>query len=75
MNALSNFGDFALTRAEMKKIMGGSCFVRGAGAGGKNLEVSGANAAQVAQLMAKQEKTNWCCDNCGSASWCQNGQC
>ncbi len=75
MNTLSNFSDFALTRGEMKSVSGGGCFVRGAGPNGTNLPITGGNAANVAQQMAQQENTNWCCDGCSGASWCQKGRC
>ncbi|NBB21707.1 hypothetical protein GVN20_20250 [Runella sp. CRIBMP] len=74
MNRLSNFGDFALTRAEMKKVAGGSGTCRYWYEQNGERQYStytmsmdnakkGANNIHVSNGGAG-ERTGYCCDSC-----------
>lgn len=66
--SISSFSDFALTRSEMKSIIGGSCYVRGDGT--YVTQYTGEGAAAAAEKAAIAAGTNWCCDSCANAQWC-----
>jgi hypothetical protein len=66
MKSFSGFSEFALTRAQMKNVVGGSCYSKASG-GVTQYTGNGSNKA------AKNSGTNWCCDSCSSASWCYSG--
>lgn len=78
MNRLSNFGDFALTKAEMKSVVGGTCYAMcwtgGAPKRGNTMgpPIEG-NMAKVKDH-AKDCNGAWCCASCGQGkfSWCKN---
>lgn len=61
---MSNFGEFALKRSEMKSVRGGICYVND-GAGGRPVK-----GLENAKAQAKSAGVNYCCSSCGSASWC-----
>ncbi len=89
---LTRFSAFALTRAEMKNVVGG-CAVTwssggsGGSGGGQLKSISCDTMVQVknsdgsttytcygtsyssAKEWGSQESANWCCSNCGTASW------
>jgi hypothetical protein len=70
MNGLANFSGFALTRAEMKNVKGGQCYIR------DGSQVYPCNDLQDCKsAVANGWGQNYCCSGCSSASWCQNGQC
>lgn len=65
--SLVSFAEAALSRNEMKHVTGGYCLAQRPD-GGATL-FGGDGAAKSAALYAGQNKTHWCCDSCGSASW------
>lgn len=75
MKGLENFGAFALTRGEMKSVSGGAtCHVRTAtGSVTITGKGSASSFAAAAKWQAKQPgyAGNWCCQSCGSATWCK----
>ncbi len=68
--SLQSFSAFALTRAEMKHVVGGQCYIRD----GSNVSKC-YGLADCKDSVANGWGQNYCCDGCGNASWCQNGQC
>lgn len=66
--SLVNFADTALSRGEMKRIAGGSCYAQAKGGGVvRSWGVSDSKSYAIAY--AKANGTHWCCDSCSSASW------
>lgn len=62
--SLANFANAALSQSEMKRVTGGTCYVRGAAG------PIGMKSGSSAKSFATDWGTNWCCASCGSASWC-----
>lgn len=68
MNRLSNFGDFALTRAEMKRVNGGECHIWGYY---NNQYVVDVRPMSKSKAMSKSASLvqkygagfGWCCDS------------
>ncbi|MEA5259752.1 hypothetical protein VB264_18290 [Arcicella aquatica] len=71
-NLMSKFSGLALTRTEMKKVKGGQCYYGGGSGNATPYPCSGLNDCKQA---AADWGTNYCCSSCGSASWCNGGQC
>lgn len=74
---LASFSAFALTRSEMKNVVGGAtCHVQTTpgqkGSGTVVTKGSYSTYAEAAAATAKQNGGHWCCEGCGTASWCVN---
>lgn len=69
MNRLSNFGDFALTRSEMKGVRGGNCMVQTSGGPEPCPSLSDCEAI-AGPNGPSGYGPHYCCASCGKASWC-----
>lgn len=71
--SIANFANVAISRAEMKSVVGGTCHAMDSSG-----SLYGADKATV-KAIAKQHGTHWCCDSCSTASWmqqwCEGGKC
>lgn len=70
-NLMSNFSGLALTRTEMKKVRGGQCYYGGGGSSPSTCS----GEADCRQAIKDGWGTNYCCSSCGTATWCNGGQC
>lgn len=71
-NSISNFGEFALSRSEMKSISGGCNAKCSVGGGAYEYSSADSSMSQAAAIAAQQACTEgggtgyWCCSSCGS---------
>ena len=69
MNTLSNFGNFALTRAEMKSVRGGACYLWSLDSNGQMHLAPDSMSKNQAKKKSKQYNLQygagygWCCDS------------
>lgn len=64
--SMSDFIGFALTRSEMKQVVGGQCHYLG---GGTVYPCDGAAACK--QVVKDGWAEKWCCDSCSTSTWCK----
>lgn len=68
MNRLSSFGDFALTRSEMKGVRGGTCYYQDTWGD----PVASTSLKKAKSSAASNDGTGrYCCDSCATSSWCK----
>ena len=70
-NYLHVFENNVLSRSEMANIKGGQCYHR---RNNGNVETCD-GSADCQNAIDWGMSTNWCCQSCSTATWCQGGQC
>ena len=64
--SMSSFMAFALTKSEMKQVVGGQCYYY------DNGYIGTCNGAKDCKSTVRDGwATKWCCDGCSTSTWCK----